>query len=40
MKPRFLSKEWQKIAEKGMPQIEIKKGDTNWLLELLGWKKE
>lgn len=40
MRAKFLSKEWEKLVEEGLPKIEIKKGDVNWLLELLGWKKD
>ena len=40
MKAKFLSKEWEKLIEKGLPQVEVKKGDVDWLLRLLGWKKD
>jgi hypothetical protein len=40
MKQKFLSKEWEKLIKKGLPKTEVKEGDVDWLLELLGWKKD
>ncbi len=39
MKTKTLSKEWEKLIGEQLPKIEIKKGDADWVFELLGWKK-
>jgi len=40
MKAKFLSKEWERLIGEDASRIEIKRGNTDWLLELLGWKKD
>ncbi len=40
MKVKYLSKEWETLIGKDLPKIEVKMGDLDWILQLLGWKKE
>ncbi len=40
MKGKLLAREWDKLFEETLPEREFKRGDSNWILSLFGWKKD